>query len=188
MLGQLSKNENSELSIVSSAYIRIRRSSLTHWNTVAGKAFFFLFISHHLEFSIFHSFFPIFQIEQFTWTMGVVQFLIARNVCKFVRFWCMVWFRCMSSRTKQYRHATKEHSSTVRLLRRIKAEVEKSLLPKIELKLFVGLTPLQHETYKKVLMKEVKKINEYGQETNKAINMILMELRKEATNINTWKM
>lgn len=68
------------------------------------------------------------------------------------------------------------------MLRRIKAEVEKSLLPKIELKLFIGLTKLQHETYKKVLLKEVKKLDVFGQESNKAINMIAQELRKAANH------
>lgn len=68
------------------------------------------------------------------------------------------------------------------MLRRIKAEVEKSLLPKIEVKLFVGLTPLQRETYKSVLLKEVKKIDAFGQASNKAIGMILMELRKAANH------
>lgn len=68
------------------------------------------------------------------------------------------------------------------MLRRIKSEVEKSLLPKIELKLYVGLTPLQRETYKKVLSKELTKMNEMGEESTKAINMILMELRKAANH------
>lgn len=68
------------------------------------------------------------------------------------------------------------------MLRRIKADVEKSLLPKIEMKLFVGLTELQKETYKKVLVKEVKKMNEFGEESAKAINNIVMELRKAANH------
>ncbi|XP_031640675.1 chromatin-remodeling complex ATPase chain Iswi-like [Contarinia nasturtii] len=68
------------------------------------------------------------------------------------------------------------------MLRRIKAEVEKSLLPKIEVKLFVGLTPLQRETYKKVLLKEVKKIDAFGDESTKSISNILMELRKASNH------
>lgn len=68
------------------------------------------------------------------------------------------------------------------MLRRIKAEVEKSLLPKIELKLFVGLTPLQHETYKKVLSKNITKLNAFGEESMKAISMIIQELRKAANH------
>lgn len=68
------------------------------------------------------------------------------------------------------------------MLRRIKAEVEKSLLPKIERKLFIPMTPLQHETYKTVLLKEVKKINNFGETSNKAIHMIVQELRKAANH------
>lgn len=68
------------------------------------------------------------------------------------------------------------------MLRRIKADVEKTLLPKIELKLFVGMTLLQRETYKKVLAKELTKLNEMGEESAKAINNIVMELRKAANH------
>lgn len=68
------------------------------------------------------------------------------------------------------------------MLRRIKSEVEKSLLPKIELKLYVGLTPIQRETYKKVLSKELTKMNEMGEESTKSINMILQEIRKAANH------
>lgn len=64
------------------------------------------------------------------------------------------------------------------MLRRIKSEVEKSLLPKIELKLFVGMTTIQRETYKKVLMKDVQTVSSLGKASQKAINNILMELRK----------
>lgn len=68
------------------------------------------------------------------------------------------------------------------MLRRIKSEVEKSLLPKIELKLFVGLTTIQRETYKKVLMKDVQTVSALGQASQKAINNVLMELRKVANH------
>lgn len=68
------------------------------------------------------------------------------------------------------------------MLRRIKSEVEKSLLPKIELKLFVGLTTLQRETYKKVLMREIQTINNMGVASQKRINHILMDLRKAANH------
>ena len=39
------------------------------------------------------------------------------------------------------------------LLRRLKSDVEKSLLPKIETKLYVGMTAMQREWYKRVLTK-----------------------------------
>lgn len=68
------------------------------------------------------------------------------------------------------------------MLRRIKAEVEKSLLPKIEVKLFVGLTTLQRETYKKVLAKELTRMNEMGEESTKSMVMIMQELRKAANH------
>lgn len=45
------------------------------------------------------------------------------------------------------------------LLRRIKSEVEKSLLPKKELKIFLGLSKMQREWYTKILMKELDVIN-----------------------------
>ena len=39
------------------------------------------------------------------------------------------------------------------LLRRLKSDVEKSLLPKIETKLYVGMTSMQKEWYTRVLTK-----------------------------------
>lgn len=68
------------------------------------------------------------------------------------------------------------------MLRRIKAEVEKSLLPKKELKLFVGLTPVQRETYKKVLAKEIMKTNAFGEQSAKSLTFIVQELRKAANH------
>lgn len=41
------------------------------------------------------------------------------------------------------------------LLRRLKSDVEKKLLPKKELKLYVGLTDMQREWYKGVLLKVI---------------------------------
>lgn len=68
------------------------------------------------------------------------------------------------------------------MLRRVKADVEKALLPKIEVKLFVGLTELQRQTYVKVLRKEVMKTNAFGEETPKKLDMIVQELRKAANH------
>ena len=48
------------------------------------------------------------------------------------------------------------------LLRRIKSDVEKSLLPKKEVKVYVGLSKLQREWYTKVLMKDIDVINGAG--------------------------
>ncbi|XP_055296600.1 chromatin-remodeling complex ATPase chain Iswi-like [Sitodiplosis mosellana] len=68
------------------------------------------------------------------------------------------------------------------MLRRIKSEVELSLLPKKEMKLYVDLAPLQRDTYKKVLLKEIKVIKGNGEVTYAKINQILMELRKAANH------
>lgn len=68
------------------------------------------------------------------------------------------------------------------MLRRIKAEVEKSLLPKKEIKLYIGMTPLQREVYKKVLLKDITILNSQGQVRPKAIQMTLVELRKVANH------
>lgn len=68
------------------------------------------------------------------------------------------------------------------MLRRIKADVEKSLLPKQESKLYVGMTDLQRKTYIDVLLRKVKTINSLGEVSMKVINMIVMELRKAANH------
>lgn len=41
------------------------------------------------------------------------------------------------------------------MLRRLKAEVEKKLKPKKELKVYVGLSKMQRDWYTKVLMKDI---------------------------------
>lgn len=45
------------------------------------------------------------------------------------------------------------------LLRRLKSDVETSLPPKKEIKLYVGLSEMQKEWYKKILLKDVEAIN-----------------------------
>ena len=45
------------------------------------------------------------------------------------------------------------------LLRRIKADVEKSLPPKKETKIYVGLSAMQRELYTKLLMKDLHLLN-----------------------------
>jgi len=45
------------------------------------------------------------------------------------------------------------------LLRRLKLDVEHSLLPKKETKLYLGMSPLQKELYQKLLMKDIDAIN-----------------------------
>lgn len=65
------------------------------------------------------------------------------------------------------------------LLRRIKSEVEKRLLPKQETKLYVGLSGMQRQLYTKILMKDVDLLNTKSQKTEKVrLLNIIMQLRK----------
>ncbi|GMT19600.1 hypothetical protein PFISCL1PPCAC_10897 [Pristionchus fissidentatus] len=65
------------------------------------------------------------------------------------------------------------------LLRRIKSDVEKSLLPKKEVKVYVGLSKMQREWYTKLLMKDIDLINTGGKSGEKTrLQNILMHLRK----------
>ncbi|CAI5446142.1 unnamed protein product [Caenorhabditis angaria] len=64
------------------------------------------------------------------------------------------------------------------LLRRIKSDVEKSLLPKKEVKVYVGLSKMQREWYTKVLMKDIDIINGAGKAEKARLMNILMHLRK----------
>ncbi|XP_063074711.1 SWI/SNF-related matrix-associated actin-dependent regulator of chromatin subfamily A member 5 [Engraulis encrasicolus] len=64
------------------------------------------------------------------------------------------------------------------LLRRIKADVEKSLLPKKEIKMYVGLSKMQREWYTKILMKDIDILNSSGKTDKMRLLNILMQLRK----------
>lgn len=67
------------------------------------------------------------------------------------------------------------------MLRRIKADVEKSLLPKKETKLFVGLTTVQRDLYRKVLLKDLSAIiSMNGKPSRQKMQSVLMPLRKAA--------
>ncbi|PAV81389.1 hypothetical protein WR25_06855 [Diploscapter pachys] len=68
------------------------------------------------------------------------------------------------------------------LLRRIKSDVEKSLLPKKEVKVYVGLSKLQREWYTKVLMKDIDVINGAGKVEKARLMNLLMHLRKAANH------
>jgi SWI/SNF-related matrix-associated actin-dependent regulator of chromatin subfamily A member 5 len=63
------------------------------------------------------------------------------------------------------------------LLRRLKIDVEHSLLPKIETKLYVGMTAMQRKWYKSLLSKDAISINELGADRVRLLN-IVMQLRK----------
>jgi len=64
------------------------------------------------------------------------------------------------------------------LLRRLKSEVEKSLLPKKEIKIFMGLSKMQREWYTKILMKDIDIVNGAGKTEKMRLQNILMQLRK----------
>jgi len=64
------------------------------------------------------------------------------------------------------------------LLRRLKDDVEKSLLPKIETKLFIGMTEMQIFYYKKILEKDAHTLNQLGGAGRVKLLNILMQLRK----------
>ncbi|BES99295.1 SLIDE [Nesidiocoris tenuis] len=64
------------------------------------------------------------------------------------------------------------------LLRRLKAEVEKKLKPKKEVKIYVGLSKMQRELYTKVLLKDIDVVNGAGKIEKMRLQNILMQLRK----------
>merc|ERR1719290_916358 len=68
------------------------------------------------------------------------------------------------------------------LLRRLKADVEKSLLPKKEIKIFMGLSKMQREWYTKILMKDIDIVNGAGKTEKMRLQNILMQLRKCANH------
>ena len=64
------------------------------------------------------------------------------------------------------------------LLRRLKADVEKSLLPKKEITIYVGLSKMQKQWYKKLLTKDIDLLNSSGKGERMRLLNILMQLRK----------
>lgn len=65
------------------------------------------------------------------------------------------------------------------LLRRIKNEVEKSLLPKQELNVYVGMTPMQRKWYQSILEKDIDAVNGANKKESKTrLLNIVMQLRK----------
>uniref|UniRef100_A0A8C2JUM6 SWI/SNF related, matrix associated, actin dependent regulator of chromatin, subfamily a, member 5 n=1 Tax=Cyprinus carpio TaxID=7962 RepID=A0A8C2JUM6_CYPCA len=61
---------------------------------------------------------------------------------------------------------------------RIKADVEKSLLPKKETKMYIGLSKMQREWYTKILMKDIDILNSAGKMDKMRLLNVLMQLRK----------
>ena len=66
------------------------------------------------------------------------------------------------------------------LLRRVKSDVEKSLLPKKELNLYVGMSEMQIKWYKKILEKDIDAVNGASgkRESKTRLLNIVMQLRK----------
>ncbi|XP_072171356.1 SWI/SNF-related matrix-associated actin-dependent regulator of chromatin subfamily A member 5-like [Diadema setosum] len=64
------------------------------------------------------------------------------------------------------------------LLRRLKSDVEKALLPKKETKMYVGLSKMQREWYTRILMKDIDVVNGAGKSDKMRLMNILMHLRK----------
>ncbi|KAI1500774.1 chromatin-remodeling complex ATPase-like protein [Biscogniauxia marginata] len=66
------------------------------------------------------------------------------------------------------------------LLRRVKADVEKSLLPKKEVNLYIGMSEMQIKWYKKILEKDIDAVNGAGgkRESKTRLLNIVMQLRK----------
>ncbi|GAA5976220.1 hypothetical protein JCM11641_001086 [Rhodosporidiobolus odoratus] len=66
------------------------------------------------------------------------------------------------------------------LLRRVKMDVEKSLLPKKEINVYVGMTELQRKWYKMILEKDIDAVNGVSgkKEGKTRLQNIVMQLRK----------
>lgn len=71
------------------------------------------------------------------------------------------------------------------LLRRLKADVEHSLLPKKEINLYVGMTPMQRQWYRSILERDVSTVNgqvSNGREGKVRLLNVVMQLRKCANH------
>ena len=66
------------------------------------------------------------------------------------------------------------------LLRRVKSDVEKSLLPKKEINLYIGMAEMQIKWYKKILEKDIDAVNNAAgkRESKTRLLNIVMQLRK----------
>ncbi|KAL3791224.1 hypothetical protein ACHAW5_000494 [Stephanodiscus triporus] len=64
------------------------------------------------------------------------------------------------------------------MLRRVKRDVACSLPPKKETKLFIGLTDMQRDWYKRILRKDAHELNALGGPSHARLQNVLMHLRK----------
>jgi SWI/SNF-related matrix-associated actin-dependent regulator of chromatin subfamily A member 5 len=73
------------------------------------------------------------------------------------------------------------------LLRRVKMDVEKSLLPKKEINVYVGMTELQRKWYKSILEKDIDAVNGAGgkKEGKTRLQNIVMQLRVSFTSLSS---
>lgn len=75
------------------------------------------------------------------------------------------------------------------LLRRLKADVEKSLLPKKRINLYVGLSEMQRQWYQKILSRDVEAVNgavKDNREGKTRLLNIVMQLRKVCLRVKMW--
>jgi len=88
------------------------------------------------------------------------------------------WFS-MSEKDKQQNVIKKLHT-VLRpfMLRRVKKDVARSLPPKKETKLYIGLTDMQQQWYTKILSKDAAELNALGGPDRVRLLNILMQLRK----------
>jgi SWI/SNF-related matrix-associated actin-dependent regulator of chromatin subfamily A member 5 len=64
------------------------------------------------------------------------------------------------------------------MIRRVKVDVEKDLPPKKEIKLYIGLSAMQKEWYRRVLTKDIAALNALGGPDKTRLLNVLMQLRK----------
>ena len=72
------------------------------------------------------------------------------------------WFESRTTDDKEASDAVvKQLHKVLRpfLLRRVKADVEKSLLPKKEVNMYVGMTDMQRKWYRMILEKDIDAVN-----------------------------
>ena len=68
------------------------------------------------------------------------------------------------------------------LLRRLKNDVEKSLLPKKVMELYIGLSQMQRFWYTKLLAKDIETLNSLQGAAKGRLSNLLMQLRKVSYN------
>ena len=90
----------------------------------------------------------------------------------------------LMSMTKKQRNMISQLHKLLRpfMLRRLKADVEKALLPKTETILFTGMSAVQKNLYKSILMRDIDTINgaskSKSEASRTAVLNIVMQLRK----------